>query len=174
MIFFEEFGEFVCEVMAHSPSPIDQPFPAPVQLVGNLRNDDRRRRQRERPQSDRFILATQPDFARNNPFLYISSLPSLHDYNVKVLSWTGTQDNDFSWTLIQSFRIQLQNKLPTSDELNEMESNKRYKVWGSAYSLFKWRFHSRRRRCLSSPVFSNAHSTISKENIEGDNKARTR
>ena len=41
----------------------------------------------------------------------------------------------FSWTSIQSFRIQLQRKLPTFDELNEME--KCDKVWNSAASLFK-------------------------------------
>ena len=54
----------------------------------------------------------------------------------------------FSWTLIQSFRIQLQKKLPTFGELNK---NKGDKVQGSANSLFKWRFRSRRSRwCLSS------------------------
>ena len=43
---------------------------------------------------------------------------------IHVLSRTGTQDNNFlffSWTLIQSFRIQLQKHLPTFDEVNEME-----------------------------------------------------
>ena len=43
---------------------------------------------------------------------------------IHVLSRTGTQDNNFlffSWTLIKSFRIQLQKHLPTFDEVNEME-----------------------------------------------------
>ena len=43
---------------------------------------------------------------------------------IHVLSRPGTQDNNFlffSWTLIQSLRIQLQKRLPTFDELNEME-----------------------------------------------------
>ena len=54
----------------------------------------------------------------------------------------------FSWTLIQSFRIQLQKNLPTFGELNK---NKGDKVRGSANSLLKWRFRSRRSRwCLSS------------------------
>ena len=70
-------------------------------------------------------------------FLYISQ-PSLHDYNVKVPNFTFCRGREhktttflsFSWTLIQFFRIRLQNKLPTFDEL-------------------KWRFRSRR-CCLSS------------------------
>ena len=40
----------------------------------------------------------------------------------------------FSWTLIQSFRIQLQKNLPTFDELN-IRWNKGNKVWGSIHSF---------------------------------------
>ena len=43
---------------------------------------------------------------------------------IHVLSRTGTQHNNFlffSWTLTESFRIQLQNHLPIFDEVNEME-----------------------------------------------------
>ena len=43
---------------------------------------------------------------------------------IHVLSRTVTQDNNFlffSWTLIQSLRIQLQKHLPTFDESNEMD-----------------------------------------------------
>ena len=55
----------------------------------------------------------------------------------------------FSWTLIHSFRLELQKNLPTFEELDELESNKRDKVWSSANSLFKSRFRSRCRRwCL--------------------------
>ena len=76
----------------------------------------------------------------HHAFLYFS-LPSLHDYNVKVPNFTFCWGREhktttflfFSWTLIQSFRIQLQKKLPTFDEL-------------------KWRFHSRRRRCCLSSL----------------------
>ena len=51
----------------------------------------------------------------------------------------------FSPTLIQSCRIQLQKKI------GELNKNKGDKVRGSANSLFKWRFRSRRSRwCLSS------------------------
>ena len=62
-------------------------------------------------------------------FLYIS-LPSLHNYDVKIFSFTfcGGYEHKtttktffyFSWTL-ELFRIQLQKKLQTFDELNEME-----------------------------------------------------
>ena len=78
----------------------------------------------------------------HHAFLY-SSWPSLHDHNVKVPNFTFCRGREhktttflfFSWTLIQSFRIQLQKKLPTFDEL-------------------KWRFHSRRRRCCLSSLLT--------------------
>ena len=66
----------------------------------------------------------------HHAFLYIS-LPSLHDYNVKMPNFTSCRGREhkttthsfffFSWILIKSFKIQLQNNLPTFDELNEME-----------------------------------------------------
>ena len=53
----------------------------------------------------------------------------LHDYNAKVPNSTFCRGQEhktaifffFYWTLIQSFRIQLQKYLATFDELNEME-----------------------------------------------------
>ena len=61
-------------------------------------------------------------------FWYIS-LPSWHDYDVKLLYFTfcgGRKHKTttlvfFSQTLIQSFSIQFQKNSPTFDELNEME-----------------------------------------------------
>ena len=78
----------------------------------------RRRWQRVQQKSNRFRQA-------KHAFLYIS-LPSLHDYNVKLPHFwfcRGREqtDNNFSSTLMQSFRIQLQKNLPTFDELNVME-----------------------------------------------------
>ena len=58
----------------------------------------------------------------------------------------------FSWTLIQSFRIQPPNIC--QHLTNWTRWNKRDKVWGSANSLFKWRFRSRRRRCCFSSLIS--------------------
>ena len=55
------------------------------------------------------------------------SLPSFHDYDVKVTYFTFLEDvNDFlfvflNFDTIQCLRIHLQRKLPTFDELNEME-----------------------------------------------------
>ena len=68
-------------------------------------------------------------FSRASRF-FVHSLLSFYDYSVNayfhVLSRTGTQDKTttvffFPWTLIQSFRIQLQKNLQKFDELNEME-----------------------------------------------------
>ena len=64
----------------------------------------------------------------HHAFLY-SSLPSLHDYNVKMPKFTFCRGWEhkaisfffFSLTLIQFFRIQLQKHLPTFDEVSEME-----------------------------------------------------
>ena len=55
------------------------------------------------------------NFARASRFLYIS-LPSLHDYDVKMpnftsLSRTGTQDNDFLF-LFLNFDTVFQNSTP--------------------------------------------------------------
>ena len=52
----------------------------------------------------------------------------------------------FSWTLIQSFRVQLPKK-NCQHLTNLTRWNKRDKVWGSANSLVKWRFRNCRRRC---------------------------
>ena len=61
--------------------------------------------------------------------LYISS-PSLHVYDVKlpnfIFCWGREHKTTnffffFFWTSIQSFRIKLERKLPTYDELNEMQ-----------------------------------------------------
>ena len=59
-------------------------------------------------------------------FVHIS-LPSLHDYYVKVTYFSFLEDvNDFlfvflNFDAIQCLRIHLQRKLPKFDELNEME-----------------------------------------------------
>ena len=54
----------------------------------------------------------------------------------------------FSWTLIQSFRTQLQKKC--QHLTNWTRWNKRDKVWSSATSLFQCRFRGRRGRCCLS------------------------
>ena len=67
------------------------------------------------------------NFARASRFFF--SLPSLHDYDVKMPNFTffGGREHKtttfffFSRTLMQYFRIQLQKYLPTFDEMNEME-----------------------------------------------------
>ena len=68
------------------------------------------------------------NFAHASCF-FCTFLPSLHDYDVKRPNSTFFGEHEyktttflfFSWTSIQSFRIQLQKKLPTFDELNETE-----------------------------------------------------
>ena len=69
------------------------------------------------------------DWQNNNSARAHCKLPSLHDYDVKIPNFTFCEGFKhktttfflFSWTSIQSLRIQLRKKLPTLDELNEME-----------------------------------------------------
>ena len=81
----------------------------------------------------------------HHAFLYIFS-PSLHGYDVKLPNFTfcgGCERKTttlvfFSWTLIQSVRIQLQKKSPNLTNWTRWE--KRVKVWSRANILFKRRF----------------------------------
>ena len=72
--------------------------------------------------------------------------------------WRGRKEKKttfffFSWTSLQSLRIQLQKK--NQHLTNWKRWKKRGKVWSSANSLFKWRFSSRsRRHCLSALLIS--------------------
>ena len=85
----------------------------------------RRWRQRGQQKSNRFSLANSSSARASRFFLYIS-LPSLHDYDVKIpnfMFYGGREHKTttfffFSWTSIQFFRIHLQRKLPTFDKLN--------------------------------------------------------
>ena len=74
----------------------------------------RRRRQRERQESKTTTLHV------HHAFLYIS-LPSLHDYDVKMPNFTCCGEREHKTTTLQYFRIQLQKKLAIFDEFNEME-----------------------------------------------------
>ena len=65
--------------------------------------------------------------------------------NEQPVSWPFL----FSWTSIQSFRIQLQKYSFWT------RWNKRDKVWSSANSLFRWRIRVRRGRCWLSSLLIN-------------------
>ena len=83
----------------------------------------RRQSQRERQKSSRSTTLHV-----HHAFLHIS-LQSLHDYHdVKMPNtFCGERERKtmtfvfFSWTLIEFFRIEIEKKLLTFDELNEME-----------------------------------------------------
>ena len=74
----------------------------------------RRRRQRERQKSKTTTLHV------HHAFLYIS-LPSVHDYDVKMPNFTLCGEREHKTTTLQSFRIQLQKKMAIFDELKDME-----------------------------------------------------
>ena len=81
-------------------------------ILGSLRNDDGDGNEigKKAISLDR----QNNNFARASRFLYISLSP-WHDYNVKLPNFTFCQRREqktttfffFSWTLMQSFRIQL-------------------------------------------------------------------
>ena len=78
-------------------------------------------------------------------FWYIS-LPSWHDYDVKLLNFTfcgGRKHKTttlffFSQTLIQSFSIQFQKNPPAFEEFKEVEYA-RLRVWSISNTVFNWR-----------------------------------
>ena len=92
------------------------------------REQRRRRRQREGQKSNRFKLAKQ-QLCKNITLSWYISLPSLYDYHVKMPNFTFCGKREHKTTTLfflfphfdTLFRIQLQNKLPTLNELNEME-----------------------------------------------------
>ena len=98
------------------------------------------------------------DWQNNNSARAHCKLPSLHDYDVKIPNFTfcgGLKHKTttfflFSWTSIESFKIQLKKTLPpTFDELNEMEykRNKFEAAQNSLNSLFDVFFSRRCRYC---------------------------
>ena len=94
--------------------------------IGSLSNDDR-------DVNENSMKATGLYWQNNNSARAsrFFSLPSMHDYDVKMPNFTfcggHEQKTTFffvSYNLTQSFRIQLQKNLPTFDELNEMEQTR--------------------------------------------------
>ena len=129
-------------------------------IIGSWSNDDGDRRQWERKKGNKCRLAKQQLCTCITFFQYIS-LPSLHDYDVKmphIFTFYGRREHNtmtfffFSWTSIQSLRIQLQRKLPTLILINWTRWNMRDKVWSRVTLLFEWDFHSHRCHCCLSSL----------------------
>ena len=75
-----------------------------------------------------FIFSNKTTLHVRSSLIFVHiSLQALHDYDVKVTYFSFLEDvNDFffvflNFDTIQCLRIHLQRKLPTFDELNEME-----------------------------------------------------
>ena len=92
---------------------------SPIFLSGKRELKQRRRwRQRERQKRNRLGWQNNNSARASRLFLNIS-LPSLHDYDVNLPNFTFWQGREhkattfffFSWTSIQSLRIQLQKKI---------------------------------------------------------------
>ena len=92
-------------------------------MIGSLSNDDG-----DGNEDGKKAIGLISKTTTFHAFWYIS-LPSSHDYEVKAPKFTFCRGREhkattfffFSWTLIQSFRIQIQKHLPTFDEVSEME-----------------------------------------------------
>ena len=84
-------------------------------------------------------------------FLYIS-LPSLHDYDVKMPNFTLCGEREHMTTTLFSFAelwyslVEFNSRKNCQHLTNWTRWNKRDKVWKSATVLFKWRFRSRIRK----------------------------
>ena len=88
----------------------------------------------------------------HHAFLYIS-LPSLHDYDVKmpIFTFLGEVNTgqwlSFSFPELWYSLLEFNSRRNCQQLANWTQDNKHDKVWSSATSLFKWRFRSRRCRC---------------------------
>ena len=122
----------------------------------------RRWRQRERQKSNRFRFAKQQLCLCTCITLFCKFLCRLFTTNFTFCR--GREHKTifffFSWTLIQSFRIQFQKHLTIE---NWTSWNKCDKVWSSANLLFKWRFRTCRRRCCLSSLLWSMRSLLYKE-----------
>ena len=114
-----------------------------------------RRRQQEQQKSNSLRLAKQQ---LHHAFLS-TSLPSLHDHNVKVPNSRSAEDVNtikrlsFSFPELLKQSVEFTSRKICQHLTNRTRWNKPEKVCSSANSLFKWRFRSRRRRfCLSSLI----------------------
>ena len=98
-------------------------------LVGSWNNDDHDSNGKEIGKKTIRLDLQKQQLCMRITLLCHLSLPSLHDNDMKLPNFTfcGRREHKtatlflFFWTLIQSFRIQLQKNSPTFDELNEME-----------------------------------------------------
>ena len=133
------FGEklFQAKLLSRLSHKVCRLLSSPV-LLRKFTNDDGDGNE-DRKKSNRFRLAKRQLCTCITFFLY--------DYNVKVSNFMfGPRRKHktrtfffFSWTLIQSFRIQLKVKFANIWRIERVR-NKREKVWRSTNSFFKWRF----------------------------------
>ena len=96
-------------------------------LLGSLSNDDGDGNQNGKKAIG--LDWQNNNFARASRFFEHFFKLSLHDCNVKVPNFTFCRGREqktttfffFYWPLKQTFRMQLENNLPTFDEWNEMK-----------------------------------------------------
>ena len=134
------------------PPPLDPPLVKQVFVrvifLSYANSRELKQRQRRRTENGKKaigLIRKTVTLHVHHAFLYIF-LPSLHGYDVKLPNFTfcGGRERKtttlffFSWTLIQSVRIQLQKKSPNLT--NWTRWKKRVKVWNRANILFKRRF----------------------------------
>ena len=111
-------------------------------LLGSLSNDDGDGNENENGKKSTELDKQNNNFARAfHAFLY-TSLPTLHDYDVKMTNFLFWRELErkattfffSSWSSIQSFRIQL--RKICQHLTNWTRWDKHRKVWSNANSLF--------------------------------------
>ena len=88
------------------------PPPCGMGFIRELIKQRRRQRERQKSKSTTWHV--------HHACLHIS-LPSPHDYDMKMPNFTFCGEREHMTMTLQYFRIQLQKKLAIFDELNEME-----------------------------------------------------
>ena len=109
-----------------------------------IRELKQRRRRRQRKRHKSWQNGKTTTLRVRHVFLYIS-LPSLHDYDVKIPNFSfceGREHGNGFLLLFLNFDTvsEFNSRKNCQDLTNWIRQNKRIKVWNSATSPFKWRF----------------------------------
>ena len=118
-----------------------------LHLIRSLSNDDS-------DADENGKTAIGLDWHVHHVFLYIS-LPSLHYYNVKMSIFTFCRGRERKTTFLflsLDSLLEFNSRKNYQHVTNWTRWKKRDKVWGSATSLFNWRFRRRCRPCCLSSL----------------------
>ena len=134
----------------------------------------RRRRQRERQKSNRFRLAKQQLCTCITLFCtFLCRHCTTTMWNVLIPPFLENMNTrprlSFSFPELRYSLLEFNSRKYCQHLTDWTRRNKRYLVWSSLNSPFKWRFHSRRRRCLLSSLLISWTSPLKNKHLAAPN-----